>query len=115
MAHYRIHSAQKAEAGGSLSSRPAWSTKWVPGQSGIHRETLSGKKKNRTKQTQENLANRPVLQMPETVASTGFKEDFDRVILSAQGCVTDVTDLCNPLYIGVNRTILQQKDPLLYS
>jgi hypothetical protein len=29
-----------AEAGGFLSSRPAWSTKWVPGQPGQYRETL---------------------------------------------------------------------------
>jgi hypothetical protein len=29
-----------AEAGGSLSSRPAWSTKRVPEQPGLHRETL---------------------------------------------------------------------------
>jgi hypothetical protein len=30
------------EADGFLSSRPAWSTKWVPGQSaGLYRETLS--------------------------------------------------------------------------
>jgi hypothetical protein len=31
----------EAEAGGFLSSRPAWSTAWVPGQPGLHRETLS--------------------------------------------------------------------------
>jgi hypothetical protein len=36
-------STRKAEAGGFLSSRPAWSTKWVPGQPGLHRETLSRK------------------------------------------------------------------------
>jgi hypothetical protein len=38
-------STREAEAGGFLSSRPAWSTKWVPGQPGLHRETLSQKKK----------------------------------------------------------------------
>jgi hypothetical protein len=38
-------STWEAEAGGFLSSRPAWSTKCVPGQPGLHRETLSGKKK----------------------------------------------------------------------
>jgi Tfp pilus assembly major pilin PilA len=49
-------STWEAEAGGFLSSRPAWSTKWVPGQPGLHRETLSWKattttttKKNKTK------------------------------------------------------------------
>jgi hypothetical protein len=41
--HIFNSSTWKAEAGGSLSSRPPWSTKWVPGQPGIHRETLSGK------------------------------------------------------------------------
>jgi hypothetical protein len=48
-------STREAEAGGFLSSRPAWSTKWVPGQPGLHRETLSPKqnktKKNKNKQT----------------------------------------------------------------
>jgi hypothetical protein len=38
----------EAEAGGFLSWRPAWSTEWVPGQPGLHRETLS-KKQNKTK------------------------------------------------------------------
>ena len=38
-------SSWEAEAGGSLSSRPAWSTEQVPGQPGLHRETLSQKKK----------------------------------------------------------------------
>ena len=32
------------EAGRSLSSRPAWSTKQVPGWPGLHRETLILKK-----------------------------------------------------------------------
>jgi hypothetical protein len=39
----------EAEAGGFLSSKPAWSTKWVPGQQRVHRETLSQKKKNKIK------------------------------------------------------------------
>jgi hypothetical protein len=44
-------STWEAEAGGFLSSRPAWSTEWVPGQWGLHRETLSWKtKQNKTKQ-----------------------------------------------------------------
>ena len=36
-------STWKTEAGRFLSSRPAWSTEWVPGQPGLHRETLSRK------------------------------------------------------------------------
>jgi hypothetical protein len=38
-------STWEAEAGEFLSSRPAWSTEWVPGQPGLHRETLSRKTK----------------------------------------------------------------------
>jgi hypothetical protein len=36
----------EAEAGGSLSSRPAWSTERVPGQPGLPREILSQKARN---------------------------------------------------------------------
>jgi hypothetical protein len=39
----------EAEAGGFLISRPVWSTKWVPGQPGLYKETLSSKTKNQTK------------------------------------------------------------------
>jgi hypothetical protein len=40
-------STREAEAGGFLSSRPAWSTKWAPGQPGLYRETLSRKTKTK--------------------------------------------------------------------
>jgi hypothetical protein len=43
VAHAFSPSTLEAEAGGFLSSRPAWSTEWVPGQPGLHRETLSRK------------------------------------------------------------------------
>jgi hypothetical protein len=39
------YSTWEEEAGRFLSSRPPWSTKCVPGQLGLHRETLSKKKK----------------------------------------------------------------------
>jgi hypothetical protein len=42
VAHSFNPSTWEAEAGGSLSSKPAWSTKRVPGQPRLHRETLSG-------------------------------------------------------------------------
>jgi hypothetical protein len=51
VAHAFIPSTWEAEAGGFLSSRPAWSTKWVPGHPGLHRETLSRKTKTKNKQT----------------------------------------------------------------
>jgi hypothetical protein len=47
LAHAFNPSTWEAEAGGFLSSRPAWSTELVPGQPGLHRETLSQKKKKK--------------------------------------------------------------------
>jgi hypothetical protein len=47
----------EAETGGFLSSRPAWSTEWVPGQPGLYRETLSQNKKQTSKQTKKWNAN----------------------------------------------------------
>jgi hypothetical protein len=44
-------STQEAESGGFPSSRPAWSTEWVPGQPGLHRETLSRKTKKKKKKS----------------------------------------------------------------
>jgi hypothetical protein len=49
VAHTFNPSTWEAEAGGFLSSRPAWSTELVPGQPGIHRKTLSQKKKKKKK------------------------------------------------------------------
>jgi hypothetical protein len=40
-------STQEAEAGRFLSSRPAWSTKLVPGQPELYKETLSPKTKKK--------------------------------------------------------------------
>ena len=45
VAHAFNRSTWEAEAGRFLSSRPAWSTEWVPGQPELHRETLSWKTK----------------------------------------------------------------------
>jgi hypothetical protein len=45
VAHAFNPSTQEAEAGEFLSSRPAWYTKWVPGQPGLYKETLSRKTK----------------------------------------------------------------------
>ena len=49
VAHAFNPSTWEAEAGGFLSSRPAWSTERVPGQPGLHRETLSRKTKKKKK------------------------------------------------------------------
>jgi hypothetical protein len=47
VAHTFNPSTWEAEAGRFLSSRPAWSTKWVPGQPVLYRETLSPNKQTR--------------------------------------------------------------------
>jgi hypothetical protein len=51
VAHAFNPSIWEAEVGGFLSSSPAWSTELVPGQPGLHRETLSRKNKQTNKQT----------------------------------------------------------------
>ena len=43
MVHTLDSSTWEAEAGGDLSSRPAWPTLLFPGQPGLHREILSWK------------------------------------------------------------------------
>ena len=49
VAHTFNPSTWEAEAGRFLSSRPASPTEWVPGQPGLHRETLSQKTKKKKK------------------------------------------------------------------
>jgi hypothetical protein len=46
-------STWEAEAVGFLSSRPAWSTKCVPGQLELYRETLSRKRKKKKKKKEK--------------------------------------------------------------
>ena len=50
VAHAFNPSTRESEADGFLSSRPAWSPKWVPGQPRLYRETLSQKQKQNKKQ-----------------------------------------------------------------
>ena len=49
VAHTFNPSTGEAEAGGSLSSRPAWSTEQVPGQPGLHRGNPVSKQNKQTK------------------------------------------------------------------
>ena len=52
-------STQEAEAGRFLSSRPAWSTKWVPGQPELYRETLSRKNNNNNNKKKKKKPKKP--------------------------------------------------------
>ena len=47
MVHPFNPSTREAEAGWSLSSRTSWSTEQFPGQAGLHRTTLSWKRKRK--------------------------------------------------------------------
>jgi hypothetical protein len=58
MEHAFNPSTWEEEAGEFLSSRPAWSTEQVPGQPGLHRETLSWEKKNKKQKTTTKKLNR---------------------------------------------------------
>lgn len=46
-----------------LSSRPAWSTRWVPRQSGLHRETVSWKKGKKEKGKERKNAKEIILEL----------------------------------------------------
>ena len=50
VAHALIPALGKEEAGGSQSLRPTWFTERVPGQPGLHEETLSQKTKTKRKE-----------------------------------------------------------------
>jgi hypothetical protein len=60
VAHAFNPSTQEAEAGGFLSSRPAWSTKCVPGQPCLKNKNKNKKQKtkNKTKQDKKNKTKR---------------------------------------------------------
>jgi hypothetical protein len=59
VAHAFNLSTREAETGRFQSLRPAWSTKWVPGQPGLYRETLSWKKQKQNKNNNNNNNRNP--------------------------------------------------------
>ena len=70
VAHAFNPSTWEAEAGGFLSSRPAWSTKWVSGQPGLYRETLWKTKPKTNKQDCKMPRNLPSLADPDSSVLT---------------------------------------------
>jgi hypothetical protein len=84
-------STREAEAGGFLSSRPAWSTEWVPGQPGLHRETLSRKTKpNQTKPKQNKTKSNP------------SGNHFDTSFAVSHFCITVPELLLRPCFLFLN-------------
>jgi hypothetical protein len=75
-------STWEAEAGGFLSSRPAWSTKGVPGQPGLYRETLSQKtKQNKTNKKQTNKKQKKRKKKRDMTTKTGIIEKNHHILL----------------------------------
>jgi hypothetical protein len=79
VAHALNPSTREAEAGGFLSSRPAWSTEWVPGQPGLHRETLS-RKQQQQKYTQ--IYPHPFSFSINKVLAGGWGEEKETVLMT---------------------------------
>jgi hypothetical protein len=96
VAHAFNPSTQKAEAGRFLSLRPAWSTEWVPGQPGLHKETLS--QKNKTKQKDkgywEHIENFESIQTIEVLTASKilFKNQSEKKI-SDRNTVYDLKEI----------------------
>jgi hypothetical protein len=69
VAHVFNPSTSEAEAGEFLSSRPAWSTEWVPG---LHRETLS--RKQQQDKTKQNKTNKQTNTSPDCLGNPQISE-----------------------------------------
>jgi hypothetical protein len=67
---------EEAEAGRFLHSRPVWSTKWVPGQPGLYRETLSRKNHTHT-HTHTHKLNRGKVNVAEQVSLWEDEASFE--------------------------------------
>jgi hypothetical protein len=61
-------STWEAETGGFLSSRPVWSIERVPGQPGLHGETLSQKTKKRKKKIERRKKKKKLSKCPEEIS-----------------------------------------------
>jgi hypothetical protein len=93
VAHAFNPSTWEAEAGGFLSSRAAWSTKWVPGQPGLHRETLSRKNKKQTNK-KESIPGWGRVKLRQWAAWLACTEAY---VLSQQHIKLSMeTNTCNP-------------------
>ena len=77
VAHAFNPSTWEAEAGEFLSSRLTWSTEWVPGQPGLHRETLSRKTKKKKKKKKKiylfNVYEHTVADTPEEGTGSNYR------------------------------------------
>ena len=89
VAHTYNPSTWEAEAGGFLSSRPAWSTEWDPGQPGLYRETLSRKSPRQKRREQRVCQGEGLLwesHSHETSWGVKDRKNSSQMGNSARGC-----------------------------
>jgi hypothetical protein len=101
VAHAFNPSTWEAEAGGFLSSRPAWSTEWVPGQPGLHKRNPVSKNKNKNKKTQKNKKTKT--KGESNPVQTGFRCMTSKAKLQSQVAFKENPPICHlmPLHSGV--------------
>jgi hypothetical protein len=106
VAHAFNPSTEEAEAGRFLSSRPTWSTKWVPGQPELYRKTLSRKT---NKQTKKSKGCDWGLSPGRYCKSQHRGHDF--FFLVSLCCYTTIA-MCDPIFqeTGVSTMILRNMD-----
>jgi hypothetical protein len=98
-AHTFNPSTWEAETGRFLSSRLAWSTKWVSGHPGLHRETLSRKTKKKKKEKKRENALQSCLQHNLMEAFSFF---LLFICFCSFVCFWDGISLCRPGCSGTN-------------
>jgi hypothetical protein len=75
-------STWEAEAGRFLSLRSAFSTKWIPGQPGLYRETLSWKTKQNKRKVKTEKKNVRLNTWMSTICVPGAQGDQKRTVRS---------------------------------
>jgi hypothetical protein len=78
VAHAFNPSTPEVEAGRFLSSRPAWSIKWVPGQPGLYRETLSQKTKQKNPKKKKKTK-KPINSEKQKILIYSIRSHWDEV------------------------------------
>ena len=76
MVHAFNPSTWESEAGRFLNSRPAWSTKLVPGQPGLYRETIPKKNNPQKKKKKNNKKHKKQTKKKKTKNQPPPKKDI---------------------------------------
>jgi hypothetical protein len=111
-AHAFNPSTREAEVGKFLSSRPAWTTEWVPGQPGLHRETPSQKNKRNKKKKKKKKDQRMdvlfFLRIRNKIPMEGVTE-------AKFGANTKEGTIQRLLHLGIHPIVTHQTQTLLHT